>query len=80
MNIRVHIFNVTYVFIDSLMCLERKGNMDLRENPIYSYQLDETKSLFSWLRKGWARLTLLWPATEKERQNREQRTKKWKTK
>jgi hypothetical protein len=47
MNIRVHIFNVTYVFIDSLMCLERKGNMDLRENPIYSHQLDETKSLFS---------------------------------
>jgi len=47
MNIRVPIFNMTYVFIDSSMRLERKGNMDLHENPINSYQLDETKSLFS---------------------------------
>jgi hypothetical protein len=47
MNIRVPIFNMTYVFIDSSMHLERKGNIDLHENPIYNYQLDETKSLFS---------------------------------
>jgi hypothetical protein len=75
MNIRVPIFNMTYVFIDSSMRLERKGNMDLHENPIYSYQLDETKSLFSWLRKGWATLTLLGPDTENSKEGKtKQRT------